>query len=357
MVEYCTVEAVRIAQREIELATGQHSDDFVVILAAGAVRGMSLFSDVDFLVLAGDNTESANAYAARLAHGISWILTTCGFKPDNLIERFLGQNRLSLAVDELTSILAIRDSDAFFHALLDTRPLPGIGSIAIDHRFRALKNTLVSPGDELQFKRWRTFYLRQLLRKGSSKKDCLLPASIRLRDLTILYSLARLSYNRASTVSPDDRLAVDDEACPVRNVLESMQKTEMLTREECRAVLEAYEYFTWLRNAGGLLYHGIDSLIAPGDMPQLLDSGGSTRTGEDPALEYRTHVKAIEIVLERLMRYAGHGTLALKMVAMWAAILRRWSPFIYHLAHGDARVRIEAVQQVTECVEKAEVRP
>lgn len=338
LVEECVREAVQIAMDEMEDELAMHTRRLAVILAAGSVRGPSLFSDVDIL-LVSDEQGSASGHYDAVSERIVEILDQCGMDVDNLSARFGDRSMVHLPVRDCElGLPGLRDVRAFLHAITDSTLV--CGEADIHSRFvQSVEKMAFAPG-ALSAGKWRPFYLRQYLRKKTPDNERLPPPSVWLRDVTIIHLLARTHMR---TISGD---------CSVPRSLQHLLAARLLSEPQAGAVTAAYEFFMWLRNEAGLFHGGGESLIRARDLGRFAGSHPRIRSADGLLDACNTHSRTVEDALCVLRRRLGHGAMSLALIGCEASLLGKWLPVAGFALRGDASVRLEAGRETRQPASK-----
>jgi len=348
LVGRCIEESVRFAQGEIQLQSGVFSNQFAFILCAGALRGLSLFSDVDY-VFAGAEAKAdrieGKSYFELLARKTQDILNEIGLKADNLIERFSNGKLIWLNVDDLKSgFRQIKELNSIRHALLDHEPVERAGNEEVYQRFQAQIEPWLYKKNSLKIKNWRRMYVRQYLRKNSVKGEAWPHPSVWLRDIAIFYFLAKL-YLRL-IIRPDEisfplKKTLANGSSGFYHICEELEKRTLIAGSEKQRLYEAYEFFMQARNEAGLIQKGIERPLEKKTLAQL-SSNLFYQSLDDFLESYRRHAQNIQASLDGLKHEIGHERWMMALITLWGAILIKAHPLLNRLFRKSAKTPMTA---------------
>ncbi|MEW6212700.1 MAG: hypothetical protein AB1631_30525, partial [Acidobacteriota bacterium] len=329
LVERCVEQAATIAQEEIAAESGVSSDRFALILCAGAVRGLSLSSDVDFVLVSADAGEEIrrSRYFGMLAERLSTLLTETGLRADNLVERFSPDRAAFIKLTEAGRAVWL------VHAVFDTKQVERVGSEEVYHRFRALIESLTYGKGALRLKRWRRLYLRQSLRKRAVKEGDLPDPSVWLRDIIISYMLSN-TLLRASHSESDSVLF---------DAFSKMETNGLLRAAEKEDMIASHEFFMKAANELFLVREGPPRAIAKEEVSRL-SAGLGYQSEADFLKAYSEHSNRVESLLRGLKERAGQGSGVMVLIDLWAEILLKARPLVSLLTRGDAGVSISSAR-------------
>ncbi len=342
LIERCVEQAARAAREEITDEPGLSSDRFALILCAGAVRGLSLSSDVDFILVSADKGEQfrVNRYFERLASRISSLLAEIGMRADNLVERFSPNKAAFIDVSEASRAVWLA------HAVFDTKKVEQVGSEEVYHRFRALIEDLIYDKGALRLKRWRRLYLRQALRKRSVKRGDLPDPSVWLRDITISYMLGGTivrALHPGSEKRHEERQQSKSNSV-LYDTLAEMESSGLFSAAEKEDLIGSYEFFMKARNELFLTYGGAMRAIAKEEVSRMA-TGLGYESEASFLKSYNEQTEQVESLLRGLKERAGHRNRAMVVIDIWADILLKARPLLNLLTKGDAGVSISSAQR------------
>lgn len=351
LVKRCMGEALRIAREEIACSGQFETDRFAVVLSAGTVRGLSLFSDVDFLIVPAEDTPDVSNYCGQLAQRVEQILWQCGMKPDNLIARFFGRKWISMSAETLIRALPAMKDQSLLHALANMAPLSGGGNEEVYHQFVCKLEPYLFPQDAFHMRHWSDFYAKQCLRRRMGTEHCLPPTAIWLREITLLHLLA-IPFLRSKTDTGSDSVAISQDTISFPDatarqtlfkLLPGLQTAGVISALERERLLSAYEFFVWLRNETGLYYNQGDKVIRKCDIPALSVRSSETGIPENLPDLIEHHANFLVSLLRKLQCECGQNMLALKLWDTWTIWRQQAERIATYLYRGDATVTIQPV--------------
>jgi hypothetical protein len=314
LVDFCTARAARIAQDEIEKHTGILSHSFTLLLCAGAVRGLSLFSDVDYALFRGGSQSdpAREDYFDLLAQRIEAILRYAGIKADNLIGRFTARRYFHLSVlDVEKGPHRIAGWTEIMRVLLDMKRVETVGSEDV---FQLLQEYL---GDKLRKRNnlkpavWWKFCVIQSATIKEFDRNAQLEPRIWLREITISYYLAK--YYLLSRCYEDGRLR-QTHAFDFYQTFRELNAEDLITNAEQHDLFQAYDFFMTLRNEAGVFAHSFERTLSQTEWDQVASNLGKTLA--DLSRNYRSNSRTVSIISNRIHRKVGHGSLVLGSISL-----------------------------------------